>query len=182
MKGWRIALLAGLALVFMAFCPVLAERGSPEPGIMRFPIDLRVIEEGAFENTAARELYFQAKLTRIGDRAFADMPCLRAAYIPPTVTDIADDAFRSDGRVTLYGVGGSPIEDWARNHGFAFIERDVWGLAPAGPSPERRAAPMPGRGVAPRALPGLLLVALLMQLALPPKERPEMYPIDYDFP
>ena len=90
---------------------------------MTLPAGLTEIEAEAFRGLPATGIQLPRGLVRIGSKAFTDCRKLTQVYIPPSVTDIADDAFDTPGLV-IYGQPGSAAEAYAREHGFAFLKRN----------------------------------------------------------
>jgi len=183
MKWGRYVALIALLFLMAAFLSAGAEE-QPSEGVFRLPSSVRVISEDAFRETAASAVYLPESVETIEDWAFADMPNLRDVYIPPTTTFIGEASFEGAADLTVHGVEHSAAQDWAEKHGFRFVHDDVWMLMPAPvrlPVPARFAvAPVPVRGPTPHIL-YLIWLALAAMLLLP-KLRPEMYPLDYDFP
>ena len=62
---------------------------------------------------------FPDSMEEIGS-AFIECAGLADAYIPASVTTIADNAFLEARRLTIHGVAGSYAERWAAEHGFGF--------------------------------------------------------------
>ena len=170
--------LSPVALLFMLFMVASASAESS----FYLPERLYLIDDHAFEGTAVSTVYLRDAVVWIGDGAFADTPYLQAVYIPETVEFIGSDAFGEAADVTIFGIEGSFAARWAREHGYRFIHFDIW--TPVRPDPvppgawarHARAFEMSGadarivaRSVDERARPA-------------PKDRPEMYPLDYVFP
>ncbi len=63
---------------------------------LRLPDSLKRIEQGAFENTAAVEVYIPDGCAAIGSNAFASCGELRIVHIPDSVISINRSAFGSD--------------------------------------------------------------------------------------
>lgn len=180
MKGLRILAIALLSLVIMAFLPAMAENDASDLTILRLPLNLLQIEESAFERTGVTTVYIQRHVTVIGDYAFADIPELTSVYIPPSVTHIGKDAFSRSDKLTLYGMPGSEAEKWADRYKIKFVISDVWGLSRDGFT---MMSSEPARhSFAPASMDSMRVKAMPDRLRTAPKERPEMYPIDYDFP
>ena len=183
MKWGRYFALIALLLLMAAFLSASAEE-QPSAGVFRLPPSVRVISEDAFRETAASTIYLPESVETIEERAFADMPNLRDVYIPPTTTFIGEASFEGAVDMTVHGVEHSAAQDWAEKHGYRFVHDDVWMALPAGvrlPAPIRFAVtPVPVQGPTPHIL-YLIWLALAAMLLLP-KLRPEMYPVDYDFP
>ena len=181
---WRRLILAlALLLTAMALPAAHAERRAVEDERFLLPYALQIIGESAFERTAAVEVRLQAGVRRIDDRAFAEMPRLRSIYIPPATESIGESAFASDDHLVIHGVPGSFAEDYAEKYGFEFVARDISGIPEDGRRPEN-----PGRAALPGGSAGISdggerpADAGPPELTADPKERPEYYPIDYDFP
>ena len=92
------------------------------------PYSLEMLEEEAFQGTAIETLIFQENVYSVGERAFEDTTNLKAVYIPPATTQIAQDAFSEEGTLTIYGVRGSYAEKWAKQHHIPFKKADIWRL------------------------------------------------------
>ena len=174
----KVKWLAPLALLFML---LMISSASAENSFY-LPERLSLIDDHAFEGTAVSTVYLGNAVVYIGDGAFADTPYLQAVYIPESVEFIGSDAFGEASGVTIFGIEGSFAERWAREHGYRFIPFDIW--TPVRPSPVppgawaryARAFEMSGAD-------RQTVVCRVDERAKPaPKDRPEMYPLDYVFP
>lgn len=98
-----------------AYCGHLAE--------IKWPCNLVTIEDSAFYGCESlREIHIPVGTQKIGKEAFQpSLPSyasLAAVYIPPTVTEIADNAFYHGilGKFTIYCTAGSVAMQYARSH------------------------------------------------------------------
>ena len=90
------------------------------PGLMELPAALLLIDESAFEGTAATAVSLPVGLESIGERAFADMANLRAISIPQSVHVIGSNAFSGTAGLVVFGTVGSFAHEWAMHNGFGF--------------------------------------------------------------
>lgn len=92
---------------------------------IKFPSNLQTIKEEAFVDCDnLREIYLPTGMKSIGKYAFACTE-LTSVYIPPTVTNISDQAFGDlyGGRsrnLTIYCAAGSVALDYARKHNIKY--------------------------------------------------------------
>ncbi len=174
-----------LAMLFFTFTLAHAESVDTPSGTMVFPSSLRIIAESAFQGTAASKVILPDGTTHIGERAFADTLSLEAVYIPPSVKYIGADAFNGAKQLTVYGVSGSFADSWAREHGYGFIHEDIWISSTIDVFRRVRQASL-SRGIEHDgqsfSAAALKWVGADTSLLTCPKEKPEMYPLDYDFP
>lgn len=85
------------------------------------PAFVRRIEESAFEQSAAESVYLPDSCELIGPDAFRDCANLRRIRIPKDCA-LDETAFDGCSGVTVYGVPGSPAEQFCAAHeGFRFI-------------------------------------------------------------
>ena len=122
----KLALVLVLLLI-LSCCsragPFLTENLSAKAETsFKLPASLMVIEDSAFEGTAAEAVELPDSLISIGERAFADSN-LRAISIPESVEYIAEHAFDGTDQLTISGVKGSYAENWANEHNVVFIRQ-----------------------------------------------------------
>ncbi len=86
----------------------------------RLPASLQVIEDEAFEGTAAAFVELPESLESIGERAFADIRCLQFVKIPDSVKKIAKTAFAGSAHVAIAAAPGSYAGQFARENGLPF--------------------------------------------------------------
>ncbi|MCL1878393.1 MAG: D-alanyl-D-alanine carboxypeptidase family protein, partial [Defluviitaleaceae bacterium] len=80
------------------------------------------IGEGAFKDKDfLKTIYLENPLKVIGKQAFSNCPNLAKILIPPSVVNIADDAFENS-PVTIHGIVGSYAHEYAKKHGIEFAE------------------------------------------------------------
>ena len=183
MRWKRLLCTALLSIVFMALAHALAEMGS-DGDIFVMPASLRSIGDSAFEDTMPNAVYLSESVQDIGPRAFAGRARLSVVCIPAGVTYIGEDAFAGRGQVLIVGLPRSYAEEWARKHGYRFIYMDVWIAMGGAPGQFINKIQTVIRGQTTDASEDYRLIcrALDVPLIQNPKERPELYPIDYDFP
>lgn len=186
----RYKLICALVTVLLLLALFVCARAEDDPhgeGVFKLPKSLLIIEESAFERTAPITVYLAGSVESIGDRAFADVYDLQAIYIPPTTRYIGRNAFEGARRLTIYGVPYSYADIWARIHLFRFLYADIWGNA-LKTSPVRANV---GEyiGSADRNTPDAAARLKCKSvsdectvLRVNPRDNPEMYPLDYDFP
>ena len=178
----------GMALLPLLFAVVSLAQAEPDTeirGVLMLPPSIRVVEQEAFLGVSARVVYLPEGAQTIGDYAFADTPNIVVAFIPRTVSFIGKDVFRGANRLTIIGVQGSPAEDWAKAQGYRFVHMNVWMPNARNESsygrqdyrfPEESNADSVG------FLTALMSFETDKSMTTSPKEKPEMYPLDYDFP
>ena len=182
MKHGVMLFLTALLLVLMT-SPGYAAAIPDEIAVM--PDSLRIIEESAFEGTALTTVYLPETVTTIGRRAFADIKDLRVVFIPKATVVIDEEAFDGAGNLTIWGVPGSYAEEWAGRHSIRFVGFDIWRFAHEKPDfGLKNLARWPTRsergGEDRQYRPGFDIGDI--DTLTYPKEKPEMYPLDYDFP
>lgn len=178
-----------LAMLFAAFSPCGAASAScadraPQVGFT-FPASLKIICDGAFEDTAAEFIILPEGVRYIGDTAFRNNLNLTDAYIPITVEYIGEFVFTDTLKLTIHGNENSYAHTWAKEHEIVF-EKEI-GLTPV----------IVGRRL---AIARFALIVYYLQIisilitthignyttnrirGMRPKERPELNPIDYKFP
>ena len=163
--------------------PAFAAPDAAEKTSFLFPAALEIIEDNAFVSTGASRLVFGGSLLSIGEGAFADTR-LADIFSPSAETLIAASAFPENQETTIHGAAGSPAQQWAGEHGLAFVPDggtpgSVGGRASRGVTPasglhaviydsSRPLRPLRGgRG---------------SEISMRPQDRPELNPIDYKFP
>ena len=182
-RNWLLAALAVIVLcVALSFGAAKAEEAKQR--VYRMPQALITIEAGAFEGTNASEVYLSDSVKSIGDRAFANMPNLRIIRIPKETIFIGEGAFDGQRALTIIGVAGSYADKWASEHGYRFISIDVWFAQRSGFGPVGGTL---GRIIADEVdIQKQMITGLFETLDgvfnTDPSGRPEMYPIEYDFP
>ena len=94
-----------------ASCDVIVREpfGTPD---MVLPADLKEIQVGAFENTAADVIEIPDGCTTIRIGAFKDCTSLTQIRIPASVTEIEEDVFDGMMSVHVYGTAGSAAETY----------------------------------------------------------------------
>ena len=94
-----------------------------EPDLI-LPESLTAIGEEAFRGGAFTGVKLSEKTTAIGQNAFAECPNLTSIYIPKATTVIHPNAFGTkQGGLIVYGETASTAENYAKDHGFAFLAR-----------------------------------------------------------
>ena len=184
MKHFRIFIMFALVMLFLTLSCACAEEDHRAFSVFRMPTALQVIEEGAFENTSPNVVYLPDKVEYIGDRAIAGTP-LNAIFIPRSTIFIGKDAFADPSEMVIIGVPGSYAEDWARQHGYRFIYMDLWITDQTGHGQVWRLdSNRHWKSALPDGLEGMRWVFRFSSenSSTNPKDRPEMYPIEYDFP
>ena len=92
------------------------------------PTDIREVGDQAFEGVRVECVRLDhdsqnepSALQRIGQRAFADNPMLRAVQIPASCTSIADNAFEGNLSVSICGEWDSYAQQYAYAHELPFV-------------------------------------------------------------
>lgn len=141
------------------------------------PASVQIIEDGAFQNTAAEEVILQDSVEYIGDYAFADMSELSAVTIPGSTVYIGENAFSgSDPELIIVCEPDSYAMRWAQEHDIRYSFRE-------------RTPALTGGG------PVFRLISFLMEFAVITlflfkaddeiycfRNRSELQTLDYDFP
>ena len=90
---------------------------APTLPVIKLPASLKTIEEYAFEESSAQAVDLRdTQATTIGAGAFRNCVDLAIAYIPATVTSIADDAFYGCLNLTIICRQGSSADSYAQQH------------------------------------------------------------------
>ena len=83
------------------------------------PRSLKRIEESTFDTCKnLKYVFIGNNIEYIGSMAFADT-AIEQIYLPPSVTEIEDDAFGTNLKI-IYGESGSYAQTWASAHGIPF--------------------------------------------------------------
>ena len=91
--------------------PEIPEFGEPE---MTLPAAVTVIEESAFEGTAAGVVYIPDTCTSVGSFAFRDSAVTRIRI--PANCALGEDVFSGCEKVFIFGTAGSPAEEYCNTH------------------------------------------------------------------
>ena len=155
--------------------------GSADKDVFAFPADLKIIEAEAFEGTSVGTVLFQPGLLEIGNDAFRNALHLSKAFIPVSVTYIADSAFPLEQNFGVYGVAGSYAHQWAARLGVPFTATDFWAE-----NSGRKESKENSSGVTILQIPKMEgrieSLPYAKTKSMRPQDRPELYPIDYRFP
>ena len=115
-EGWSLTMPATGVTIDALFAPAF---GTPD---FTLPGSLKAIEAEAFENASMTALIIPASCASIGDRAFRDCRFLTQIRIPADCA-LGEDVFDGCTLVYVYGVAGSPAEDYCLRHGnCVFVE------------------------------------------------------------
>lgn len=87
------------------------------------PAALTEIGDEAFTGGAFRFVKLPEQAASIGHNAYANCPNLAIVYVPASVTDIDPQAFGDMTELIIIGVSGSEAENFAQQHGFAFLTK-----------------------------------------------------------
>ena len=156
----------------------------PEEQSALFPASLQAIGDEAFYGVSINVVVFSERLRSIGREAFTDANHLTDVYIPKYTDYIGINAFPE--RVLIHGVKGSYSQTWAHENGYVYINDDIWDndlslvrveyrdlflillftIVPADAKYHERMRRRVGRYIK----------------SMCPKDRPELYPINYRFP
>ena len=186
MRWNKLLILAILVVLCMMLSHALAEEKNTGNAVFTLPSSLRIIEESAFENTVPTTIYLPDSTEYIGDRAFAGSQEMEVIYIPKTVEYIGEEAFAGRDNLLIVGIRGTYAEDWAKRHGYRFRYLDVWATDKTEHGQlRRRTERILSYNQAKSdnmARAKLFIVLFFVFFSLNPKDKPEYYPIDYDFP
>lgn len=148
----------------------------------RFPESLQYLGEGAFTGTLIGVVYLNNGISYIGDFAFEKAEFLTDIFIPATVWHIGKDAFPVE--TVIHGDDDGYAKAWARENGYAFIAEPTLSMK----NNER---------IRIEKLVALSSLVILTEgkkkrsvfrraqefvRSMRPKDRPELYPINYRFP
>ena len=86
----------------------------------RTPANVEEITQEAFSFSGCYSVRLNDNVKSIGEKAFSDCPDLKAVYIPPACTDIAEDAFENCDEVVIYGLSDSKADEYAAEHEIFF--------------------------------------------------------------
>ena len=185
----KFALILALILLFSAyFLPVFprwAQTESDSTPVFSLPMNLVLIEDEAFAETAVEVISFPKSLVEIGERAFAGTYALREISIPDSVQYIADRAFEGCHDIIIHSEIDSYAANWAREHNVTLVSTENGSLII-----EKRGKLLTWE---------FLIIAsfncvsqeVLLRLhtkrknadcSMRPQDRPELYPIEYRFP
>jgi len=183
MKCKQVLCIALFSIVLMALAQALAESGN-DRNVFVMPASLRSIGDGAFEDTMPIEVYLSESVQNIGKRAFAGRTHLSVIYIPARVGYIGEDAFAGRGQVLILGLPHSFAEEWAKKQGYRFIFIDIWisGGTGFGHFANKALIIIRGHTVDVSGEYKLIYTYTGFPFLQNPKEKPELYPIEYDFP
>ena len=185
----KLALL--LALLFSIsiwFSSASLLREFPEEDIgfaFVLPASLVMIEDEAFEATAAQAVLLTDSLSEIGERAFADSPNLKSVIIPESVVFIGEHAFDGVSDLVLHGEKNSYAARWAEEHNVTFVPAETaahWIKMLVKLIGGNLFAVLLFCCVDPRVMLRLRRKAASAWRSMRPQDRPELYPIDYRFP
>lgn len=186
MRVCRIFFVAMLVLLLMALSHALAEENHSGTSVFNLPASLRVIKESAFENTSPTKVRLNDRVEYIGDRAFAGKSKIDVIFIPKDTGFIGEDAFAGRDGLVIAGIHGSYAEDWARRHGYRFVHFDIWIHRKTERGRyERRLVrePVHEQSQSDDNESARKHFGTSFEIGYTnPKEKPEMYPVDYDFP
>ena len=85
------------------------------------PSSLKKVDSQAFSGTAMEYVVFPEGFLYLGDAVFEKVENLKAIYLPSSTEYISDLAFESNENITIYGVEGSYVDDWAKKHKVPFM-------------------------------------------------------------
>ena len=159
------------------------EQFSAQEAVFIFPASLEMIEEEAFEGTAAAAVVFPHGLQTIEDSAFGDAGSLTAAYLPETISYIADDAFAESEDFVIHGVSRSAAREWADKHRIPFVHHNIWNeILPVEQELALRGAIVDSTDVIVAEPAASIRPSGEERTSKRPQDRPELTPVDYWFP
>lgn len=179
-----LSVVLAISLSFIGLTPVDKSEDKPQ-SVFILPLSLKSIEEEAFSDTAATVIVLPDGFLKIGEKAFDKAWNLKAVYIPNTTEYVADSAFAINSNLTIHGIDDSYAKDWAYSHGIPFVVDNVWNaIAQSGRTHNTRTDPVQ------RIIAALVFLIFfeLFRLSCYEKrsrrsqDRPELNPIDYNFP
>jgi len=148
-----------------------------------FPSSLNTIEEEAFEGITVETVILPDGFQYIGEEAFGGNSTLTDVYLPPSTEYIADTAFPMNSELVIHGVEDSYALEWAEEHNIPFVVDNIWkSIVDNGSSVKKQEI-----GLAFLFL--IIIPKTITQIgsraedeSIRPKNRPELYPIEYSFP
>lgn len=188
-KSIRIILCLLFAIVFLGL-PLGKIQGLNTDALYKdkkmpfnFPASLQVVGDWAFANTGIDAAVFSDELMYIGKFAFCNASEFHNVYIPPKTMFIGTDAF--PGGTVVHGVENSYVGEWACKNGYLFVDDDIW-------SKVVFKAKLCLEQIFSFSFTTCLLnktnvLSLLNRKrkfvkSMRPKDRPELWPINYRFP
>ena len=126
--SFKSFLLICIAIVIgFLLCIAIADEAWQSQGVFVMPKSLISIEESAFENTGAHEIYISESVIYIGNNAFSNSNNLSKVFIPKATLYIGDNAFNGTNtkKLKVYGYTGSYAHKWATEHGLYFFRVDI---------------------------------------------------------
>lgn len=149
------------------------------------PAALILIEESAFDNTAADSVVLPDSLIAIGDLAFARNGYLREILIPESVRYIGENAFEEVTALTIRGAVNSYAASWACEHSIAFVPVNT-----VSASIKTLKKTMEAANYVLLSISCLCMDINLrrrrrleyIEISMRPQDRIELYPINYRFP
>lgn len=152
--------------------------------VSTFPSSLKIIKEGAFENTNLNTIVFNLGIIHIEDYAFQKTNGLHDVYIPESTEYIGNNVFPN--HITIHGIRTSFAEQWAKENGYSFIIDNVWGTNTSTPIVHIvRICFLVCCFVIPYDKEKLIMIRKRISeviLSMRPQDRSELYPINYRFP
>ena len=192
-RQWNqgLSLIMGIIIFLLAapFSPLQfvleITQYAPQKTILKasFPDSLYYIGDEAFSDTSIEVAVFSNTLQSIGINAFLNAKRMTDVYIPAKTEHIGSNAFPE--QAFIHGAEGSYAKTWALQNSYVFIEDDIWNFKSDFPNPYYSLS---------LALLGYVLpidTGLMEWIrrqtikyvkSMRPKDRPELYPINYRFP
>lgn len=155
-----------------------------QKAVFMFPSALREIHTEALDGTAAHTVILPVGFSRIEDNAFRHMLFLHDVYIPPTVTYISNLAFPPYEKIVLHGEAGSWIQRWAEEYHYIFVAENRWkGINQKFEVGSRLIDTFFLHDtIQPDDSNDRALTGEFTDRSMRPQDRPELNPIDYNFP
>jgi len=183
------AMKKAMTLFFLLMLIVLVPRAAgyaeqiDDTATFIFPSSLIVIEDEAFAGTSVKNAILPDGFQYISENAFEGDSALTNVYIPPTTEYIADNAFPMHSDLIIHGVKDSYALEWAEEHNISFVVDNIWKSIIDNGNNVR---------IQEIGLVFLFLIFIPKQITqigsrvederIRPKNRPELYPIEYSFP
>ena len=187
----KLIIVSIIALLFICFSPFTCaavnnkQKNIDTEKVFILPTSLKEIEDEAFEGTAVKTAIFPEGLLYIRENAFGNASFLTDVYIPQSTTHIGEHAFPLHVNLVIHGVLGSYAEEWAKKANVIFIPTNMWSVLYTkedNTGVQIISHEQININVHSEKAKKLHPREIGEGKSMRPQERPEINPIDYDFP